>query len=301
MKTIKKLMMMTLALSAVVFSSCKSDETPDNDDQIVYFTDHINAMIAGETPQSRAAGINWADGDTISIFMIGSTGDPIANNRHYTTTANGTFAPAANNEIYYPLNGSAVKFVAYYPNRNGAMYKTPIPVTIGDQTKQPTFDLLYAAPTGTYSKGSAPVPLAFSHKLSKFVLNCKADANVGGTLSDLAVRVEGMNSVNSFDLVAGTLGTPSIPSPFVPNKIATAATFVASYDAIIMPGTYAANAIKVTFTTAGETYTWNVSPGVTFVSGYEYTYAITLTRTGVQVTATIGPWLIGTQGTGTAD
>jgi hypothetical protein len=47
--------------------------------------------------------------------------------------------------------------------------------------------------------------------------------------------------------------------------------------------------VTVEFTVGGETFTWKVD-ATTFGSGNEYTYAVTLTRTGVNVTGTIKPW-----------
>lgn len=76
--------------------------------------------------------------------------------------------------------------------------------------------------------------------------------------------------------------------------------FAASYDAIIMPGSYDAGEIKVLFTVNDEPYTWALD-AETFAPGNEYIYAVTLTRTGVQITGTINSWIPNSKEPGTAE
>jgi hypothetical protein len=61
------------------------------------------------------------------------------------------------------------------------------------------------------------------------------------------------------------------------------------YDAIIMPGTSTAGTVKVTFDLGGEIFTWNVG-AITFEPKKQYSYDVTLTRTGVVVTGEITAW-----------
>lgn len=314
-KNSKFLVMLGALVCAVLVSSCSvNDDIEDNSDNgAVRFTAGIAevATPAG-SPVTKAAGTDWAADDAIGIFMVahGGTSTVHAANKQYTTLAGGSnFTAVAGNEIYYPQTGK-VDFIAYYPWKTGYTLGTAIDVEIATtQTaaNQPEFDLLYATADNSsngYDKatnGNDNVALTFDHKLSKLVMNCTGDPSVGTLPADMTVSISGMNTKNTFDLPTGAIGTtPGTPAPITPRKIATEATFDASYDAIIMPGTYGADDVKVTFTVNGETFTWKV-PATTFAPGTEYIYEITVTRTGVKFTGTIRPWNQVPGGNGIAD
>lgn len=313
MKKSNFLVVMGALACAVLVSSCSvNDDIEDANDGAVRFTSSIGQQATpGGSPVTKAAGTSWTGGDAIGIFMVDHTsGDVVmsAANKQYTTTGGSTFTAVAGNEIYYPQTGK-VDFITYYPWKTGYTLGTAIDVEIATtQTaaNQPEFDLLWtkANNSGTgYDKvtnATMPVALKFEHKLAKLVMNCKGDPSVGTLPANMAVSITGMNTKNTFDLSTGALGTAGTKAAIAPLKIATAATFNASYDAIIMPGTYADGDVKVTFTVNGEDFTWNV-PATTFAGGAEHTYTITITRTGVQFTGTIEPWAPGTGGPGTAE
>ncbi|MCD8034042.1 MAG: fimbrillin family protein [Alistipes sp.] len=284
---------------AMMIASCsKSDDIQDDTNRPVRFSGAIEGQVAA-TPVSRAADDRWGN-DAIGIFMVGHGGTTVSEsvvNYQYTTTGNDNFTPVSS-VIYYPMSGAAVDFIAYYPYAANVTLDNEITVTIGDQTDagQPTFDLLYAKAdkggNGYTKEDKDAVALKFDHKLAKIVMNCKADASVGATnLDDMTVTIKGTNSKNTFDLKTGTLGAANTEADVTPRKIATADGFDASYDAIIMPGEYGANTITVEFTIDGETFTWDVSEAhAKFDGGNEYTYEVTITRTGVSVSGSITSW-----------
>lgn len=289
-----KFLALTALAGAMVFTSCNvEDEIQEN--TAVLFTAGIDqaAAVGG----MRASGTAWSGGDAIGIFMMdGAT--PIASNRQYTTVGNGTFTPATGSELYYPTDDSPVNFIAYYPYMDGAALDTPIDITIGDQSQQPSFDLLWTmADNGGagYSKAShetTPVALTFDHKLAKLVMNCKADASVSASLDGMTVTIKGMNTKNTFNLQTGAFGVAGTEAAISPNKWdSPVATYAATYDAIILPGSYADGDVTVEFTLAstGDIFIWDVG-ATSFDGANEYTYAVTLTRMGVQVTGTINSW-----------
>jgi len=309
MKT-NRIFFLAAALSAVVaLTSCGKNETTVNTSAPVRFS----AAIAGQAlpgAATRAEGTTWASGDAVGIFMVNhglTTIAENAGNRQYTTTGDGNFTAVAGDEIYYPMDGSAVDFIAWYPYSAGAALGTPVAIPIATtQTaaNQPDFDLLYATANNSgngYTKTtSGAVALAFSHKLSKLVLNTTADPSVGVALTGMTVKITGMNTAGTFDLSTGALGTTGTPAAITPRTI----TDGASYDAIILPGSYAAGALTVEFTigsgSGAETFVWNVG-AITFDSGSQYTYDLTLKRTGVTVTGSITPWTPVASGSGTAE
>lgn len=306
--TSKILVMMGAAVLMFGLASCSvnDDIGDDNQPQAVRFSGGIaNQALPDGAPTTKAAGTVWGN-DAIGIFMVknGDVSTVHAANKQYTTQGDGNFTAVAGNEIYFPLTGPAVDFIAYYPYDGGSTLTTPINVEIAtEQTdaNQPDFDLLWAKAYNSgsgYTKATPNVALAFEHKLSKIVMNCTAHASVTAPLTDMTIRIEGMKTKNTFDLSNGAMsGTADTPANIAPRMIDNGS----KYDAIILPETYAANAVTVTFTlTNGEPYVWKV-PAVTFGSGKEHVYTITLKKTGVEVTGTINPWTSGTGGSGTAE
>lgn len=291
---------MTGALAGVMMlGACSvNDDINEHENQPVRFTAGIGdvATLHG-APVTKAAGTSWAATDEIGIFMMQS-GSALAANKQYnlSNASTGALAAEPGHEMYYPMDGSTVGFIAYYPYETGAALATPINVTIGDQRNQPAFDLLYSN-NGTGSKSTAtPVNLEFDHKLAKIVMNTTAGTGVDPDLTGMTVTIKGMNTKNTFALATGTLGTATTPAAITPQTL----TAGSAYDAIIMPGSYAASAVTVEFTVGSETFTWTLL-ATTFEGGNEYTYTVTLTRTGVSVTGTINPWTEVSGGSETAE
>lgn len=292
----------SICISALLlsFSSCSTDDTVIEDDGQVRFTAGIQ-QAAPNTPASRAAGDAWAQGDAIGIFMVAHGTTTIsegAENYKFTTTGSTSFTPVAGNEIFYPMDGSLVDFVAYYPYRPDAALGTAIDVALGDQDNQPSFDLVWAKVNNSdagFSKSvSGAVALGFNHKLAKLVMNCKPGDGV--TANDLkngmTVSIKGTKTTNTFDLATGTLGTPETVATIAPRKLATVPQgggYAVAYDAIIIPGSYAKGAVTVEFTIGSDVFTWTAD-ALTFDGGNEYIYDVNITRTGVTMTGTISAW-----------
>lgn len=299
----KKTIIMLSALAALCLTSCNNDDEVSVNDGAVRFTASIGKEAVA-TPQSRAAGTAWHSGDEIGIFMVNHGTTDIAEgaeNRQYTTgNGTGAFTAVMNNEIFYPMNGTAVDFIAYYPHADGAKLSTDLKVKIAadqtDETQRAT-DLMWAKAdnSGTgYTKGAnKKVEFTFGHCLSKLTMNCTVDHSVGdpSLLANATVTIKGMKTVQTFDLKTGTLsGTPGTPADITPRKLFTAtATFHGAYDAIILPATYADGLLTVEFTLGGEPFVWKVE-AMEFKPGYEYIYKVKITRTGVTATGTIAPW-----------
>lgn len=299
----KKTIVILSALAAVCLSSCDKNEEVSAGDGTVRFTAGIG-KDAVATPQTRASGTAWGAGDNIGIFMVGHGTTVItesATNKKYTTaTGNGTFTPVTGNEIYYPTNEVApVDFIAYYPHRDAATLTADIPVDIpAAQTDatQADADLMWARAdnaTAGYTKETAsPVKFTFGHCLSKLTMNCTLDANVAAAMPAAAtVTIHGMHTHNTFDLATATLGTTSSTvADIAPRRLTTIpANTDAVYDAIILPGKYAANVLAVDFTIGSEVFTWDVD-AIEFEPGHEYIYNVTITRTGVKAEGTIVGW-----------
>lgn len=299
-----KVILFSTLTAIMLMASCSNDEEVKvSNDGAVRFTSSIGKAVDSGSPTTKAVGTEWAANDAIGIFMVKNGVTTVVDgveNREYTTTGGGNFTATAGNEIYYPMDGSKVDFIAYYPHASGKAIGDAMDVNVsGTQTdaSQAINDLLW---TNTYNNAAEgfdkenhkgqTVALEFAHKLTKLVLNCKVGAGLeGADLGNMTVSIKGMNTQNTLTLATGTLGAATLTADITPRKIATAENFAASYDAIILPGAYEADKVEVTFTVNGEPFIWEV-PAITFETGTEYTYEITLTRSEVLVTGTIKPW-----------
>lgn len=302
MKAIKNLVMLSALAGAMSLVSCSNDEEESVNNGAVRFTAGIGKEAVVSGTETRASGTAWGSGDHIGIFMVNHGATTIAEgaaNKQYTTAhGDGGFTPIMGDEIYYPMDGAAVDFIAYYPYAGTATLDDLLSVEIGTvQTtaSQAGFDLLWAkannSGNGYNKEHPGTVAFTFGHCLSKLTMNCKVHASVGASMPDDAtVTIKGMNTRNTFDLKTGAPGaTPDTPADISPNKAPGIAGFHAAYDAIIMPCSYAAGAVTVEFEISGEVFTWEVE-AIDFKAGSEYIYEVNITRTGVQVQGTINPW-----------
>lgn len=299
------LLMTTLAVAALIISCTNDNDEATANDGAVRFTAGIGREAVA-TPQTRAAGTEWAAMDKIGIFMVDhgttSIAEAAQNKQYVTDKGDGAFTPAVGHEIYYPMdNNHAVDFIAYYPYRDDASTNAQLEIEIAttqtDATQAAT-DLMWTKADNSgsgYTKGrNTTVALTFGHCLAKLTMNCKVDASVGApeVLDAATVTIHGMNTLMRFTPGLGILGVvPNSPADITPRKAATVpAGFHATYDAIILPDAYADGQLAVDFTTAGgETFTWNVG-AIDLEPGHEYIYEVTITRTKVVANCTIKPW-----------
>ncbi len=300
MKPKQIISMAVVAAGAMMFASCNvNDEIQSDVNRAVRFTGNIGGQVT-VTPGTRASGIEWGTDDEVGVFMVGHGGTSVpdnVSNKKYTVS--GTSLSAAGGvDIYYPVDG-AVDFIAYYPYSETWNDLSEVDINIGDQTEQAKFDLLYAKADNDgagYTKdyGSA-VGLQFDHKLAKVVFNCKK-GNGLASLDGMTVRIKGMNSRGTFNLANGVVvptNNSTETEGIAARELSGAPSgYLKSYDAIIMPGAYDANAVTFEFTVGGDTFTWTIdkAENAKFESGNEYTYAVTVTRRGVTMSGTISPW-----------
>ena len=155
-----------LALLAGAMVSCSTEDTApstQNDKVAVQFTGGISV-------NTRAAGLAWADGDKIGIFMTGAnqtlSADAIqegVDNICYQTSGSIGFSPISGGKtVFFPIDGD-VDFYSYYPQTTVNDYKVALDVT--RQTKQEAIDFMYAKTEGC-NKATPQVDLKFFHKLS---------------------------------------------------------------------------------------------------------------------------------------
>lgn len=309
---IKNLKLFALTVSVLFTAGCSSNEPMDEQPVAARFSAGIKQALPLQASHTKVSGNTWEAGDVIGIFMVERGTIQIAQqtaNKQHTATAGTTanFTPATGHEIYYPLNGSSVNFIAYYPYASTVSGLGTLSVDVsGSQTaaRQAQIDMLWAKADNNgngYNKEShenTAVSLTFEHKLAKLTLNCTADPSVGVSLEGMDVRIDGMKTTTTMDLSDGTVGAASSVATIDPRMVVEGQ----KYEAVIVPSAYGTDELEVIFTLGErqEEFIWTPD-ATTFESGKEYKYQVILSRTGVTATGTIKPWTTVDRGEVTAD
>jgi len=299
MKT-KRFLSAVVIVATVTFTSCNNVINDIADDSTPVAVQFSAGIEAAPQAQTYASGTSWSPGDAIGIFMVENGTEEIAlgaENKEYTTTGNANFMAVAG-DIYYPQSGD-VDFIAYYPWQTGMDLTDPYEVDVSDQSDPEAIDLLWAmADNGGSGYNSGGVAFAFSHMLTRIVLTAvNGDGLIAADLTGMTAKISGMKTKADFELTDGTLVASNDVEDITLQHVA------GKYEAILVPQSVASDAMEVTFTLdngAGE-FVWKV-PATTFEAGKEYTYTITLNRSGeITFTGTINPWLTEDGGSGIAE
>ena len=275
-----------LALLAGIMVSCNNENSPMAQDEkiAVQFTGGINVS-------TRAAGVAWADGDKIGIFMTAAKETLSANsikegvdNVAYETNGGLSFSPISGGKtIYYPIDGD-VDFYAYYPQTTVNNYK--VALNVADQSKQEAIDFMYAKTTGC-NKAIPQVELKFSHQLSWLVLNVQAGNGLTeDDLANLTVTIEDQNTTATFNLVDGTLSDEGNPNNITMKTVEAGKV----YEAILLPTTSETRKIVFDLNTGYDApFVWTMESDLKGGNRYNYT-TVKLTRTSVDIMGTIESW-----------
>lgn len=297
MKGNKQSILMVAAL--LLLAGCSNDNegaaTPEGDGRV--------ALEVSSGIESRAYDNKWESDDAIGIYMLKTGTATIsegAENRRYFTADGGSAVTATTEQtIYFPLDGSKVDFIAYYPYQknltNGAFT-----LDISTQTDLSAIDLMTAGTKTTEAepldKNHYKVHFKFAHRLTKLELNIGTGRGITTEdLKGLKVEVTKQRTSGSYDPQFETFGVDSEPVQTVELNTNAGGTLA---QAILLPTT-AADGINpivtrreflFTLKSTGEVFRWSVPDDKSFERGDKNIYNITINRSGVEVTATIEKW-----------
>ena len=276
-----------LALLAGAMVSCSTEDiapSTQNDKVAVQFTGGINV-------NTRAAGVAWADGDRIGIFMTGAdqslSADAIkegVDNVCYQTSGSIAFSPISGGKtIYYPIDGN-VDFYSYYPHTTVSDYK--VALNVADQTSQEAIDFMYAQTKGCH-KSIPQVELKFNHMLSNLVLNVQpGNGLTEDDLNKLKVTIKDQNTTATFNLADGLISGEGNPT----NIQMKAVQVGKKYEAILLPTKSTTREIEFDLDNGHDApFVWTMATDLKGGNLYNYT-TVKLTRTSVELSGTIKPW-----------
>ena len=276
-----------LALLAGAMVSCSTEDTApstQNDKVAVQFTGGINV-------NTRAAGVAWADGDKIGIFMT-DTKQPLSadaisegvDNVCYQSNGSIGFSPVSGGKtIFFPIDGD-VDFYSYYPQTTVNDYK--VALNMANQTSQEAIDFMYAKKTGC-NKATPQVDLKFNHMLSKLVLNVQpGNGLTQDDLNKLKVTIKDQNTTATFNLADGVISGEGNPANIQMKTVKVGK----KYEAILLPTKSTTREIEFDLDNGHDApFVWKMDQELKGGNLYNYT-TVKLTRTGVELSGTIKPW-----------
>lgn len=284
------------AAAALALSSCSSDEPAGNNGGEPVAAS-VTASIDGV--KSRAYDTSWDNGDAIGISTV-STGKTQYANMQYTTSGNGSFSHAGGiaTGIFFQ-DTDEVTFSAYYPfyGTEGTSAGVISDVTTLDQTKQKSFDFLFAS--GAKASRNASTlsftgETAFSHKMTRLVIELVTDVNSGFDADEVkggSYFISGLKHSGTFDTATGVASAAGDAADgWQINAVPADDNGSRTYCMILYP--QSAGELTLKATVDGEDYSCKLTPAL--AAGVSYSYTVTVKKTGLEVSdCTINDWTSG--------
>ena len=257
-------------IAALVLASCSQLENPA--ENVIPVSLSYSTISASET--RAAQNLNegtFASGESVKV-RISNTGKSLWTDYYFTTGDAGAMT-APNPGPYYPEGGQTIDIVAYYPASAGTSFTVAT-----DQTADASYkasDLLFASVTDQ-ARQTAPVELAFAHKMAKLNVNITAGQ---GVTSITGISILNVKPTVSFNQATGEVGEAT--------GLATSISVSNNGAAVIPPQTISGELLTIVTDKGSATYAID---NKTFVAGNLYTLNITVNLRAVSATTTIAGW-----------
>ncbi len=279
--------------AAILLSGCAIENEPGGSGQTaVEFTGNVTQIL---TRVGGTNGTTWHADDPVGIYMVKadpgtlSDGNILSANKHYKASAgnSASFTPGDGTHLFYPSDGSGVKFTAYHPHTTSVGADHKVPFSVADQSDLSDIDLLHAPVTASFSRGSTgAVPLVFTHKLTKLIFNVSNGAGVTEPVANgIDVAISGQKKTGTLDLANdGAIAATGETSVLTASGAAT-------IEAIVLPNSDLSD-VTFTFTNdAGQSFLVD-PPTASWQGGKQYTYTVTLKAAdkSSEISGSIDPW-----------
>ncbi len=288
----KQVLYTLVFLAACFLAACGDGETGGSDGERIAVVFRAGNIA---TTKVNGNGDQWSQYDSIGVFMLEHGGgmddivevDAYGSYRQYNLKYRQYFAADSACfffpdmiPMYFPAGGRKVDFIAYYlynPTITDHIY--PVDVSSEYQEKPGRLDLLYSnnAKGCTYPEGVIlwEVDLIFTHALCKITFNLEAGEGAPD-LTDARIKISDLYRKADFHLGDGQLYRLDSPGDIE--------VFEGMSSLILIPQDAPASALTVTLPNENNsTYTWDFPASTRFSEGFNYTYTIRVSKTGIEV------------------
>lgn len=321
------------AAGTMLLAACSNDdENVGTDNGLVEA--RITASLSG--PVTRAVDTNW-NADRIGVMVTNAPNSDMENlykNVLYTTSsteARADFIATTGQGIFFQDATETVTFSAYAPYQASAA--NALPGTDGDgvvtvdtednntATAQESIDFLFASgATATRTNNTVTFADAtpetsgdaddhsFHHRMAQLNVVFQTSTTAGFNADDIfdatSFNLGGLKHDGTFNVTNGTATATGEPveSWDITGCKYTDNANTRTYSLILLPQNLGSAPLNVSVVLAGQTYTNTTAINPNLEAGLTYTYTITVTKTGLQVSGcTITNWGNGTTGSGNAE
>lgn len=313
----KHLLRTTMSLLSLFFSisiilnmtSCNSDISDtinqENEKTITLYP------TINEGVETRITGTSFENNDAIGVYAVahlnnnqieGDIQDSYAPNTKHVYNGSTWSLPQ---NAYFPWAGGQTKVTlyAYYPYNQSATTSNsknyPFGVKSNQSTKEAFMlsDLLWGKSDAT-TPTSNKIPLSFTHQMSKVIINIKSERDfTAEEVNNFQASLLNTYLNGTIDLSSGrTSVSTNIPkeilSPY--KRINATSGYGVTFEAIIFPQTITTSTELFSIKSAdGATpYIYKSANELVFSPQKQYTFNITISRTGISVTTNqIADWV----------
>jgi hypothetical protein len=251
------------------------------------------SLTAGIAPTStiKVADDQWEATDRVGVYMKKAGQAITAEGAVY---ADGNNVPMSITDgaltstppLYYPLEGS-VDFVAYYPYTATVATDQTIAVDLSQQASGLPAEVLYANNIAGQAPSEAAVSLNFNYALAKIALTVTGNQATTLTEADFAgmsVTVDGFYTQASLRLTDGSFVSPQGKQSITLYR-AGGADKSATFEALILPATVAADEVTFTFHAGGNSYPCKVTGNYDAATQYDLAFTLNTPAPPQQVAA----------------
>lgn len=293
MKKHSFLLTLILIVCSFLMQSCNSSLAPYEENEDILTDEDVStgsiSFNSQINPLTKATESGFETNDNIGVFAVeysanniygelsSSTSGNYANNVEYIYS-NGKFSSTT--PIIYDNEDQKLFFHAIYPYSTNLSSDFNFAVNLDQSTTSgySTSDLMVAS---TDAVNSTTPTLSFNHKFSNVIINI-TESDV--PLSNVSVSFQALYNASCNINKNEYTGINSSSS------ITAASNGTNSYKVILPPQTIAAGSEFAVITISGVNYVWTLSETLSFKSGIQYSYDLTVKDSGIKFEGVINSW-----------
>jgi len=265
--------------------------------------------LISDEAASRVSGNDFETNDVIGVYAVPYEGEDMpgdiatsdfASNLPYEYTGY-TWQQTSGDILRWPVSGYKVDFYGYYPydssltGTDPTAYLFRVQMDQSDKTGYEQSDLLWASNPGV-TPTRDPVPLGFTHLLSKVRVNIKSEIEItDAAWQEAVIYIVNAETEGRVDLSNGIVNTTTgNPGVIATTHLQTPEEgYSITSECIIFPQSIARGLtfIRIEFPSTGVRYSYQPVEAINFTQGKERPFNITITDTGLLVSVgNIADW-----------
>lgn len=314
---------MALMAAALLLTSCSNEEEQEVSQPVPIRLSAVSSGVSTRADHQTNDNSTFVFPSDFTVSVDGS------NYNHTATAYNTAMTCNVSPSPYFPVSGSSVHIVAYYPST--VTYSTSVQTftvkhdqsqTADGTANYMASDLMLGLPktdfvdddSNTLIEGTGfarkvkhtkkTIPLEFEHRLAKIRIKCTTNGATVKKVEMTGIKrsIDYKSSTNALNnLALATGGTDAAANTIIMYEDATGCTTDFYCAAIIPPQTLAVGTAFITITTAsGVPLVYKLPSDVTqhdFVSGTQYNFNVNINDYEIIVTSSITPWNTAVDGT----